>query len=83
MEERTEIEIIGARIAQAIATAATIPAEARLMNREALAQWMGVSKTTVDGIVAKPTFPRPVKISSGPKRWLFGEVLKWVKDQRQ
>lgn len=83
IEERTEIELIGAKIAQAIATAATIPAEAKLMTRESLAQWFCVGLTTLDGIVAQPGFPKAVKISHGPKRWIFGEVLQWVKNQRQ
>jgi predicted DNA-binding transcriptional regulator AlpA len=56
----------------------------KLWNAEQVAEYFGVSSTTVyRSMLCVPSFPEAIKIVNGPKRWVSGEVIEWAESQRE
>ena len=70
-------------LADALAERLRVPQHDRLIGLDGLCDLLGVSsKTTVGRIAAKPGFPKRIMIMDRQPRWVYGEVLEWVKGQR-
>lgn len=69
------------QLADSIKLAASIPEARRLVSKAWLQEYFGVSATTIDKIIAKPTFPAPIKIAGGPLRWKAAEAMDWAEKQ--
>jgi excisionase family DNA binding protein len=53
-----------------------------LLNKTQLAELLGVSRRTVDRMVAAGTAPAPVILPSGRRRWRRGDVRRWIAERR-
>ena len=79
----TEIEAIHKGF-ERIAHAMSVPQGKQLWNAEAVADYFGVSSSTVyKTILCKPSFPEAIKIESSCKRWVAGEVMEWAESNRE
>lgn len=71
------------------ALATPIPLTVDLWSTREVAQFLKhTEKTTRDKIVAKPDFPRPIRISTGARgrghpRWKAREVIAWAEKQQE
>ncbi len=57
--------------------------EETLWSVEQIAQWLGLSKQTVElRVVTRPDFPaglRPVETKQAQRRWFASDVLEWAR----
>lgn len=57
--------------------------EETLWNSEQIADWLGLSKQTVEiRVVTRPDFPaalRPVESKQAQRRWFASDVMKWAR----
>jgi len=57
-----------------------------LWSTEQIAQWLGLSKQTVElRVVTRPGFPaalRPVDSKQAQRRWFAGDVLEWARSNK-
>ena len=57
--------------------------EEKLWKIENIGEYFQTTPDTVyRKIVCRPTFPRPIKIPGGPKRWKPEEVKEWAESMR-
>jgi excisionase family DNA binding protein len=54
-----------------------------LLNKTQLAALLGVSRRTVDRMVAAGTAPPMTMLPSGRRRWRKGDVRRWLAERRQ
>jgi predicted DNA-binding transcriptional regulator AlpA len=55
----------------------------RLMGRAEIEQLLGVGYTRVRAIMARPSFPRPLRELTGMKIWDGAEVEAWAAEHRK
>jgi len=77
------INALGAQIVAAIAQAAIVPADQKLVKKEWIGQYFGVRATACEKIISQPSFPRAVKVPGGALRWVQSEVVEWALEQRR
>jgi excisionase family DNA binding protein len=53
-----------------------------LLNKTQLAELLGVSRRTVDRMVAAGTAPPVTLLPSGRRRWRKGDVRQWLAERR-
>lgn len=57
-----------------------------LWSSEQIAQWLGLSKQTVEiRVVTRPGFPaalRPVESKQAQRRWFASDVLEWARSNK-
>jgi excisionase family DNA binding protein len=53
-----------------------------LLNKTQLAELLGVSRRTVDRMVAAGTAPPVTLLPSGRRRWRKGDVRQWLAEHR-
>jgi hypothetical protein len=62
------------------------PFSETLWSSDQIAQWLGLSKVTVEmRVVTRPGFPaafRPVNSKQAQRRWFANEVLEWARSNR-
>ncbi|WP_250533480.1 hypothetical protein [Caballeronia sp. AZ10_KS36] len=62
------------------------PLSETLWSVDQIAQWLGLSKVTVEmRVVTRPGFPaplRPVDSKQAQRRWFAGEVLEWARSNK-
>ena len=51
----------------------------RLLRREEVLHLCGISKSTLEDLIAAGEFPKPVRISARAVGWWAWEVLAWLK----
>ena len=72
------------QLVAAIRQASAIPSERRLWSVEQIADYYGVSASTVyRTLVCRVDFPAAVKVPGGPLRWVAGEVMDWSEAHRR
>ena len=69
--------------AQISASANAVPLDKKLVDKAWLADYLGVSQSTVNRYTARQDWPKPVKLEGGALRWVAGEVIDWVMKQRR
>lgn len=53
-------------------------------DAETCAKYLGVSRSTFDKTIRPtPKFPKAFKLAGGHPRWMAGEVIEWVKKQKE
>lgn len=62
------------------------PLSETLWSVDQIAQWLGLSKTTVEmRVVTRPGFPtpfRPVDSKQAQRRWFANDVLGWARSNK-
>ncbi|MDR5777370.1 MULTISPECIES: hypothetical protein [unclassified Caballeronia] len=62
------------------------PLSETLWSVDQIAQWLGLSKTTVEmRVVTRPGFPssfRPVDSKQAQRRWFASDVLEWARSNK-
>lgn len=57
-----------------------------LWDVRGIADWLGLSKVTVEArVVSRPDFPqavRPVDSKQAQRRWFVADVIEWARDHR-
>ncbi|RZF24020.1 hypothetical protein EVC45_41120 [Paraburkholderia sp. UYCP14C] len=71
------------RVDRLIAVLERPNAEETLWSAEQIAQWLGLSKQTVElRVVTRPGFPsalRPVDSRQAQRRWFASDVMQWAR----
>ncbi|MFM0061384.1 hypothetical protein PQR64_37895 [Paraburkholderia phytofirmans] len=80
--EASLVALVG-RIDKLINALESPKAEETLWSVEQIAQWLGLSKSTVElRVVTRPGFPsalRPVDSKQAQRRWFASDVMQWAR----
>lgn len=62
---------------------APVSTDQRLVKKEWIAAYFSVAASTCEKIIARPGFPRAVKVPGSALRWVQAEVIDWALRQRR
>ena len=53
----------------------------RMLRREEVQSWCGLSRTTIYRLMRAGQFPEPIKIGPRAVRWPESEIEKWLSER--
>ena len=60
-----------------------MPDDDRLLDKAELASLLGLSRRTIDRMMADGTGPPAIRLPNGRRRWRLGDVRAWVREHRE
>lgn len=58
------------------------PSEDKLLKASEVAEWLGVSMSTVYRWVEAGNLPKPYVIGEAATRWRVGDLVKWLETKK-